>query len=156
MRNELEYTIEYFEKGKDYSKRILISRINMEISHAYEALIKEHNAYAEVQADIQDEIAKIAAISVERGTGLVEKFKLASPSRDKIKELKKRAASFGSVETIEKRFKLIKMIFEVNGIEDEKLNDINFWKKNVDTQEPWNFIFACMTKDNEEDTKKKE
>lgn len=172
MRNELEYTIDYFEKGKDLKKKVSIKRINNEIAHAYSDLAKKNNnlhIMEEEAARMISEIGWIATskekdvideetgILVVQKIGMLERIALSKPVYAKLKEIKKEIDEISGEELLRARVKVINMIFDVNGIEDTELNSFAFWNKKTEPAAAWEFIIACIEKDNDpNETKKKE
>lgn len=154
MRSELSYTIDYFEKGKDLQKTIKINRINGEITHEYGRIARQYNEIAIIQAEINEQIQELGWIATEKKSTFMERIQLAKPVKEQLNVLKKKAKAIDQEDTLDRIFKVLHMILEVNGYENDMIDDKAFWDKKTDPSAALDFVMACIRKDDSPGKKK--
>lgn len=147
----MNYTIKYFEKGKEEEKLVNIKffsncnreRYNEIATGAFEAKEKWDR-----MSDIDSLITAKTRIMV--GKSKDEKAEI----KEEIEQLKDEYKScviglkmFEKTGLLKNRFNLIKDILEDNGIEDSDMFDYEWWDKKVDPKETMLFLSSVALED---------
>jgi hypothetical protein len=131
----------------DITKAVNITFINQRMSNTFGELVGDITR-------IQMLNQLIEKITADKGSLIVDKDKSLTEKRDEIKildekqkEAREEFAEACKVDIINKRMGLIQLILKANHINDEQLNDPEWWENYVEPAEVNEFMASCITKD---------
>lgn len=146
----MEYTINYFEEGKEKEKVVNIRFFSNYNRERYNEI---QSAAFEAKAD-WDRMSDINSL-IEAKTSLLYKGEVdKGKTKEEIQQLKDEYQScllnikkFEKVGLLKDRFNLIKNVLEDNGVEDKELLRFEFWDKQVDPKITMKFLTEVAIED---------
>jgi seryl-tRNA synthetase len=143
----LDYKLPYTEKGLEYLKTIKISFVSNKVLRMYnehsQILVKLDEINRKKQLIMQE----LAEIIVDKKMKIKEKMELAKVKKEEERQLNLELKDLNDAYMFSEKWKIIKRVLDDNGIDDEKLNDPDFWDENTDPSTPWGFLTKCIMKD---------
>lgn len=135
MRQKLEYSIPYIVKGK---KQFYPVTIEFVMNDVYRKNAELHL----IRENVQKKYIRIKEIQQESLNADYKKI------TELTEELEKHVAYIKQHEDFfKKQFDIINSVLIKNGIENEKINDIQFWDENIEPFEMALFLDAIVNKD---------
>ena len=153
-RKIINYTVNYFERGVDKSKKITIRRIARDVIEEYNTLIANISIINEIEKERKRLIDNLGYVIIKE-ISLKNRIKEAKDIKEQLKHLESHIRDAKSGDLFKRAVKIVAQILEDNGIEDDELGTDRFWKRKTEERDIWDFLNAVIYKDIEIDGKKK-
>lgn len=145
-RKTINYTIKYFERGKDKEKRVVIKRISRGVIKDYNMVLSSIAIIEAIERERQKLIQNLGAVIVA-SKKFSERIKDAEPIKKQLKQLEKQLYDANAEEVFNNSIKIVEQILDDNGIEEKELCSKKFWTKKTEERDLWDFLNAVVYKD---------
>lgn len=144
-RKTINYTIKYFERGKDKEKLVRISKISRDTMTKYGEVIAEVQRGKELEEESTAIIKKMADIIISRDINMKETRALCKPMKKRLDII---SDSIPKNKSIFNMFvSIVNLVCDDNGIEDKELRSSKFWSKKTEPIDILEFLNAIVFKD---------
>lgn len=158
-KKDLDYKLPYYDRGVPYLKSIKISFVSNKVLRMYNELSQTLVKLDDINKKKQLINQELAEIIVDSKTPIKERMMQAKEKKAEEKDLLMELKDLNDAYVFDERWKIIKRVLDDNGIDDEQLNDKDFWDEKTEAETPWSFLTKCIMKDIPEEflnnTKKK-
>jgi hypothetical protein len=150
MERKIKYIkIPYFEKGEE-------KQIDLEVkfipNYVHTELGKITSDIYHIKDIFSKRLEAMSEISAMKNNGKPDKFKVKQ-LETKMKEFEQEIFKFGKTDFFKRRFELIKLVLENNGVTEERFLTLDFWDKCVDANDLVQFLDDVAYKDFEDKKK---
>jgi hypothetical protein len=143
MRKTITYNIKYNEKGNINEIPVTIKFVSNYVMREYSEIMAEIGNVRKDWDTLTLITAKRELLKNADGDNSEELEKIDS----EIKKIEDNVRGYKDNDFFKKRFDLIQVILEDNGIENEMLLSSKFWDRKIEPQEIINFLNAAIAKD---------
>jgi len=154
MKNEIENTIKYLQKGKEKEIKIKIKLASQSVVEKYAEFIDSMVLFDRKRQELKVIIENMGSAMVDDDLNFNEKREKIKELESEKKEKEKELLEYGQNTILKDRFKILKKLLEKNLDPDDYTEDDynmllneDFWNEDVDPSDLNNFMNDNILKD---------
>ena len=151
MKKVIDYSLEYFEKGEEVTKKVKIKFVSNRVQREYNELMSEVARVQDCYLEMQKIKSEMVAIRLKKDK---DYKRVIAEKQERDSELQEEINETDSKGFFKKRYELIKRILIDNGYGEDKVSTYEFWDESIEPSMLMDFLTTAVFKDVVE-TKKK-
>ena len=151
MKKVIDYSLEYFDKGEEVTKKVKIKFVSNRVQREYNELMSEVARVQDCYLEMQKIKSEMVAIRLKKDK---DYKRVIAEKQERDSELKEEINETDSKGFFKKRYELIKRILIDNGYGEDKVSTYEFWDESIEPSMLMDFLTTAVFKDVVE-TKKK-